>query len=241
MSGLPVEIWLHIGCQRYPYTLGKSNTIEYQTANVFFPPNAGSSAEKCKKWQWSENFTETSGMKKLPRKKAVDRKREHLWKTYLFILAVSLFSSVGETDQFSNFVIFWRAVVFLNISQRFDSISGMLSMTLVWNQRTTLENEGGGKKRLSRRSHWCASINKVLEGGGVVTSPQAPPTKSLNADWKLLSEKPVWQYIHSQKYVKGRKYIKGIYIKDSVALYKNTGTVFKWIFLKHYYYYVLLL
>lgn len=70
-------------------------------------------------------------MKKLPRKKAVDRKREHLWKTYLFILAVSLVSSVGETDQFNNFVIFWRAVVFLNISQRFDSISGMLSMTLV--------------------------------------------------------------------------------------------------------------
>lgn len=240
MSGLPVEIWLHIGCQRYPCTLGKSNTIEYQTANVFFPPNAGSSAEKCKKWQWSENFTETSGMKKLPRKKAVDRKREHLWKTYLFILAVSLFSSVGETDQFSNFVIFWRAVVFLNISQRFDSISGMLSMTLVWNQRTTLENEGGGKKKTFKEEP-LVRVNQQGFGGGVVTSPQAPPTKSLNADWKLLSEKPVWQYIHSQKYVKGRKYIKGIYIKDSVALYKNTGTVFKWIFLKHYYYYVLLL
>lgn len=90
----------------------------------------------------------------------------------------------------------------------------------------TGKRRGREKKRLSRRSHWCASINKLLEGG-VVTSPQAPPTKSLNADWNLLSEKPVWQYIHSQKYVKGRKYIKGIYIKDSVALYKNTGTVFK--------------
>lgn len=73
--------------------------------------------------------------------------------------------------------------------------------------------------------------------GGVVTSPQAPPTKSLNGDWNLLSEKPVWQYIHTQKYVKGRKYIKGIYIKDSVALYKSNETVFKFIFLKPYYYY----
>ena len=77
-AGLPVEIWLPRACQRYPCTLGKSNTIDYQSANVFFPPNAGSSAEKCKKWQWSENFTETSGMKKpSQKKKALNRKREH--------------------------------------------------------------------------------------------------------------------------------------------------------------------
>lgn len=182
MSGLPVEIWLHIGCQRYPCTLGKSNTIEYQTANVFFPPNAGSSAEKCKKWQWSENFTETSGMKKLPRKKAVDRKREHLWKTYLFILAVSLFSSVGETDQFSNFVIFWRAVVFLNISQRFDSISGMLSMTLVWNQRTTLENEGGGKKKTFKEEP-LVRVNQQGFGGGGGSDFTAGPAHKIPERW----------------------------------------------------------
>lgn len=67
-----------------------------------------------------------------------------------------------RSAQFSNFVKFWRVVVFPNISQRFDSISGMWSMTLVWNQRTTLENEGGGKKKnFSRRSHRCASINKL--------------------------------------------------------------------------------
>lgn len=44
------------------------STINLQMFRAIFPPNASSSAKKCKKWQWSENFTETSGMKKLPRK-----------------------------------------------------------------------------------------------------------------------------------------------------------------------------
>lgn len=63
-----------------------------------------------------------------------------------FTQAVTFFCLMKAAGQFRNFVIIWRLVVFLNNSQRFDSISGMLSMTLVWNQRTTLENEGGGKK-----------------------------------------------------------------------------------------------
>lgn len=81
--------------------------------------------------------------------KAENRKRELLWRTYLFILilAVSLFFPVRPGALFSNFVTIWRLVVFRNICQRFDSISGMLSMTLVWNQRTTLENEGGGERK----------------------------------------------------------------------------------------------
>lgn len=97
----------------------------------------------------------------------VDRKRKYLWRTYLFNSAshlVFLFFNNPERRgaQFSNFVKIWRVVVFRNISQRFDSISGMWSMTLVWNQRTTLENEGGGeKKNFLRRSHRSASINKL--------------------------------------------------------------------------------
>lgn len=54
---------------------------------------------------------------------------------------------MSAAGQISKFVVIWRLVVFRNISQRFDSISGMLSMTLVWNQRTTLENEGGGGEK----------------------------------------------------------------------------------------------
>lgn len=95
MSGLPVEIWLYRACQRYPCTLAKSNTIDYQSANVFFPPNARSSKEKCKKWQWSENFTETSGMKKLPRKRASKQKEGTLEENLpFFILAVTFFFSM---------------------------------------------------------------------------------------------------------------------------------------------------
>lgn len=44
------------------------STINLQMFRAIFSPNARSSAEKCKKWQWSENFSETRGMKKLPRK-----------------------------------------------------------------------------------------------------------------------------------------------------------------------------
>lgn len=48
-----------------------------------------------------------------------------------FILPVTFFSSMRAAGHFSYFLIIWRLVVFRNISQRFDSISGMLSMTLV--------------------------------------------------------------------------------------------------------------
>lgn len=99
MSGQPVEIWLYRACQRYPCTPGKSNTIDDQSANVFFPPNAGSSTEKCKKWQWSENFTETSGMKKPPRK-GLYTDRAIVENLPFFILAVTSFS-VRAAGQFS--------------------------------------------------------------------------------------------------------------------------------------------
>lgn len=65
---------------------------------------------------------------------------------FLLIRAVTFFFSVSAAEHFTAFVVFWRLVDFRNISQSFDSISGMWSMTLVWNQRTTLENEGGGGK-----------------------------------------------------------------------------------------------
>lgn len=79
--------------------------------------------------------------------------------------------------QFRNFVIIWRLVVFRNISQRFDSISGMLSMTLVWNQRTTLENGGGGKKSPFKEEPE-ARVNQ--QAGGAVTPLQAPPPAQKN-------------------------------------------------------------
>lgn len=90
---------------------------------------------------------------KTPQKKTQNRKREHSCKThlclcvcyFLLIRAVTFFS-VSAAEHFTAFVVFWRPVVFPNIFQSFDSISGMWSMTLVWNQRTTLENEGGGGK-----------------------------------------------------------------------------------------------
>lgn len=69
-----------------------------------------------------------------------------------------------------------RLLVFPNISQRFDSISGMLSMTLVWNQRTTLENEGGGRKKKSFKEEPLVRVNQ--QAGGAVTSLQAPPPKN---------------------------------------------------------------
>lgn len=97
--------------------------------------------------------------------------------------------------QFCKFVVIWRLVVFRNISQRFDSISGMLSMTLVWNQRTTLENEGGGgeKKGLSRRSHWCASIN---ERGGQWLHVRLRPPQPCTPKLQLHSRTTLWQ-LHS--------------------------------------------
>lgn len=98
--------------------------------------------------------------------KALNRNSEHLLETYLLLCLWPPFTQWELMFNLSKFVIFWRLVVFRNISQRFDSISGMWSMTLVWNQRTTLENGGGGrKKRRPRRSHRWASING--QRGGV--------------------------------------------------------------------------
>lgn len=80
--------------------------------------------------------------------------------------------------QFSNFVIIWRLVVFRNISQRFDSISGMLSMTLVWNQRTTLENEGGGKKKKTFQGGATGARQSTSLGGSDFTAGPAHPAQN---------------------------------------------------------------
>lgn len=93
--------------------------------------------------------------------------------TFFFFLFLQSFFSMSAAGQFSKFVVIWRLVVFRNISQRFDSISGMLSMTLVWNQRTTLENEGGGGKRTFKEEP-LVRVNQ--QARGAVTSLQAPPT-----------------------------------------------------------------
>lgn len=99
---------------------------------------------------------------------------------------------MSAAGQFSEFVVIWRLVVFRNISQRFDSITGMLSMTLVWNQRTTLENEGGGGKRTFKEEP-LVRVNQ--QARGAVTPLQAPPTpKTQNTKLQLPALKPVWQF-----------------------------------------------
>lgn len=111
-AGLPVEIWFHRACQRYPCTLGKSNTIEYESANVFFPPNAGSSAEKCKKWQWSENFTETSGVKKLTQKKASEVKEGTFVQNLPFLFCQATGSSQWEQLVTLDSLLYFGALLF---------------------------------------------------------------------------------------------------------------------------------
>lgn len=114
--------------------------------------------------------------KKWPEKRrALDRKREHLCRTYLFsFFYLGSHLQWEQPVNFGSLLKICRLLVFPNISQRFDSISGMLSMTLVWNQRTTLENEGGGKKKKEFQGGATGARQSTGWGGSDFTAGPAP-------------------------------------------------------------------
>lgn len=110
----------------------------------------------------------------------LEGKGEHSWKTYLYFHSHLLLHSENNCSIFKSLLFFWRLVVFRNISQRVDSISGMLSMTLVWNQRTSLENEGGGEK--AQGGGTSAERQSTSWGRGDVT--RVPPLKGQTNFWQ---------------------------------------------------------